>query len=106
MDVLTLDYPDTLVRVDDSVIEVFRQLVNGSQRTPLAWAGVQLKPKKGDQIQVNVGTASAPTGPFYTDQVISGGAFTFTVPASDESRLREFFDEAARRAGRPLQAGG
>jgi len=101
MDPMTLTFDNTLVRMDDSVVEVFRQLVVGSQRTPLAWAGVQLKPKKGDQIQVNVGTSSDPTGPFYNDQIISGGAYTFDVPATDEARVREFFDEAARRAGRP-----
>jgi hypothetical protein len=35
MDVMTLPYDDALVRMDDSVIEVFRRLVVGSQRTPL-----------------------------------------------------------------------
>jgi hypothetical protein len=106
MDVMRLDYDDPLVRMDDSVIELFRRIVVGSQRTPLIWAGVQLKPKKGDQIQVNVGTSTDPTGPFYTDGIISNGAFNFSVPTSEEPRLREFFDEAARRAGRPLQATG
>jgi hypothetical protein len=106
MDVMTLTYDDTLVRMDDSVIEVFRRLVVGSQPTPLGWAGVQLKPKKGDQIQVNIGTSIEPTGPFYSDGVISNSAFNLSVPASEEPRLREFFDEAARRAGRPLQAAG
>jgi hypothetical protein len=98
MDPMTLTFDDTLVCMDDSVVEVFRRLVVGSQRTPLAWAGVQLKPKKGDQIHVNVGTSSDPTGPFYNDQILSGGAFTFDVPASEETRVREFFDEAALRA--------
>ena len=98
---MTLTFHDTLVRMDDSVVEVFRSLVVGSMRIPLAWAGVQLTSKKGDQIHVNVGTSSDPTGPFYNDHIISGGAFTFDVPASDETRVREFFDEAARRAGRP-----
>jgi hypothetical protein len=98
---MTLAFDDTLVCMDDSVVEVFRRVVVGSQRTPLVWAGVQLKPKKGDQIHVNVGTSSDPTGPFYNDQILSGGAFTFDVPASAETRVRVFFDEAARRAGRP-----
>jgi hypothetical protein len=98
---MTLTFDDTLVCLDDSVVEVFRRLVVGSQRTPLAWAGVQLKAKKGDQIHVSVGTSSDPTGHFYNEQILSGGAFTFDVPASEETRLREFFDEAARRAGRP-----
>lgn len=98
---MTLSFDNTLVLMDDSVVEVFRSLVAGSQRTPLVWAGVQLTPKKGDQIHVNVGTASDATGPFYSDRIISGGAFTFDVPASEETRVREFFDEAARRAGRP-----
>jgi hypothetical protein len=103
---MTLAYDDTLVRMDDSVIEIFRRIVVGSQRTPLVWAGVQLKPKKGDQIQVNIGTSTEPTGPFYSDAIISNGAFNFSVPASEEPRLREFFDEAARRTGRPLPAAG
>jgi hypothetical protein len=106
MDVMTLAYDDTLVYMDESVIEVFRRIVVGSQRTPIVWAGVQLKPKKGDQIQVNIGTSVEPAGPFYTDGIISNGAFNFSVPNSEESRLRAFFDEAARRAGRPLQATG
>jgi hypothetical protein len=106
MDVMALAYDDTLVRMDDSVIELFRRIVVGSQRIPLVWAGVQLKPKKGDQIHVNVGTSIEPTGPFYKDGIISNGAFNFDVPASEEPRLREFFDEAARRAGRPVQATG
>jgi len=57
--------------------------------------------EEGDQIHVSVGTSSDPTGHFDNDQILSGGAFTFDVPASEETRLREFFDEAARRAGRP-----
>jgi hypothetical protein len=106
MDVMTLAYDDTLVRMDDAVIELFRRIVVGSQRIPLVWAGVQLKPKKGDQIHVNVGTLIEPTGPFYNDGIISNGAFNFDVSASEEPRLREFFDEAARRAGRPFQTTG
>jgi hypothetical protein len=106
MDVMKLTYDDTLVSMDDTVIEVFRRLVIGSQRTPLVWAGVQLKAKKGDQIQVNIGTSQEPTGAFYSDGILSGGAFSFTVPSSEEPRLQEFFDEAARRAGRSLGTPG
>ena len=106
MDVMTLAYPDVLVRMDDAVIECFKQIVVGSQRTPLLWAGVQLKPKKGDQIQVTVGTSQDPREPFYNDHILGGAAFSFAVPASDEARLRQFFDEAARRAGRPTGTSG
>jgi len=106
MDVMTLAYPDALVLLDDAVIECFKQIVVGSQRTPLVWAGVQLKPKKGDQIQVIVGTSQDPSEPFYNDHILGGNAFSFAVPVSDEARLREFFDEAARRAGRPTSASG
>ncbi len=103
MDPMTLTYDDVLVRIDDTVIEVFHRLVMGSQRTPLAWAAVQLKPKRGDQLNVAIGQSNDPNGPFYTDQVVSTGAFTFDVAASDEAKLRAFFDEAARRGGRSLQ---
>lgn len=101
---MTLAYPDVLVRIDDAVIETFKRVVVGSQRTPLAWAGVQLQPRKGDVIRVSVGTSQDPSDPFYNDHVLGGGGFSFDVPASEEPRLREFFDEAARRAGRPPHA--
>ena len=103
---MTLAYPDVLVRLDDSVIEVFRRLVTGSRRTPLAWAGVQLKPKQGDQIHVSVGTSQEPTDPFYNDHVLGDSAYSFDVAAGEQPRLREFFDEAARRGGRPAAASG
>jgi hypothetical protein len=38
MDPMTLAFDDTLVCLDDSVVEVFRRLVVGSQRTP--WPGL------------------------------------------------------------------
>ena len=65
METMTYATPDTLVVLDDTVIEVFRQLVTGSQRTPLVWAGASLKSKKGDEIQVQIGASPNSTDPFY-----------------------------------------
>lgn len=101
MDLLMYSYDTTLVQADDRVIEVFHRLVTGSLRVPLPWAGVSLAPnRKGDQIQVWVGVSSNDGGAFYDPNVTHGGPFGFTVPSSEESRLREFFDQVAGRAGR------
>jgi hypothetical protein len=97
MDEMVCVFGDTVLRLDQSVIELFKQVVVGSQRTPLIWAGADLKPSKGDQIQVNVGTSRGDG--FYNSDIISNGAFKFKIAASDEPRLRAFLDEAARRAG-------
>jgi hypothetical protein len=39
MEMMTYASQDTLLVLDGTVIEVFRRLVAGSQRTPLGWAG-------------------------------------------------------------------
>jgi len=96
---MTYTYQATLLVLDDTTIEVFRRVVAGSQRTPLAWAGATLKPKK-DQIQVQVGTSANASDPFYNDSVVGNGAFRFSIPQSEEAALRAFLDEAARRAQR------
>lgn len=102
MDFDDYSYEGTIVRVDDSVIEVFRQRVLGSFRVPLAWAGVSLVPnRKGDQVNVRIGQADSPGRPFYDDSPLYPGSYTFDVPAAEEPKLRAFLDAAARRAGRP-----
>jgi hypothetical protein len=100
MDTMTYAYDTTLLVLDDTVIEVFRRLVAGSQRIPLVWAGAGLKPKKGDEIQVQVGITSKASDPFYSDPVTGSGAFVFSIPQSEEAALRSFLDEAARRGQR------
>jgi hypothetical protein len=100
MDTMTYADDTMLLVLDDAVIEVFRRLVSGSQRIPLVWAGATLKPKQGDEIQVEVGVASNPGDPFYTDAVTGSGAFDFSIPQSEAAALRSFFDEAARRGQR------
>jgi hypothetical protein len=100
MDTMTYAHDTTLLVLDDTVIEVFRRLVAGSQRVPLVWAAAMLKPKKGDQIQVQIGVASSASDPFYSDAVTGSGAFVFSIPQSEQPSLRSFLDEAARRAQR------
>jgi len=98
MDELVYVYEDTFLRLDGSTIEVFRQLAIGSQRTPLVWAGAVLEPKKNDQLHVTIGVAQSDG--FYCSSVTSNPVFSFTIPASEEPRLRTFLDEAAHRSGR------
>jgi hypothetical protein len=99
MDVYTR--ADTLILMDDQVLEVFRQYVAGSYRIPLTWAAADLAPsRKGDSIRVRIGRASDLGGPFYDPKLISEGAYSFDIPAGDESPLRAFLDEAMRRGGR------
>jgi len=98
---LVYTYGGTLVRLDDTVIEVFRQIVTGSQRTPLVWSGADLQPRKGDQLRVTIGVRQGDA--FYCDTVTTDGAFTFDVPASEEPRLRAFLDEAQRRGAAAAQ---
>lgn len=101
MDLVTYAYGTTIVQVDDRAVEVFRQAVTGSLRCPLQWVAVSLVPnRKGDQIDVHVGTSPDDASPFYDANVTYQGAFSFSVPSSEESRLREFFDQVAGRAGR------
>ncbi|HLN05068.1 MAG TPA: hypothetical protein VK217_02235 [Acidimicrobiales bacterium] len=101
VDLLTYSSEDTVVQVDDHAIEAFRRLVTGSQRCPLQWLAVGLVPSRpGDRIEVRIGQSSAAGKPFYDPDVISQEAFSFTVPSSEESVLRGFFDQVAQRAGR------
>jgi hypothetical protein len=98
----TLKYvhDDTVMLLEDEVLEIFSRVVEGSGRIPLVWAGARLEPRKGDQIRVHVGTSQSPNAPFYDDGVRQIGPWEFDVPATEEQELRAFFDEAARRAGR------
>ena len=101
MAALTYTFGDHLIRLDDDTIERFNRVVVGSFRAPLIWAAVALVPaKKGDQLNVRVGNTSSPGGPFYDQNAIFQGAFSFDVPVTEERALRAFFDEAARRGGR------
>ena len=101
MELITYACDTAIVVADDHAVEVFHRNVIGSQRFPLQWVGVGLVPnRKGDQIEVRVGTSSSVGSPFYDKDVTYQGAFTFTVPSSEESRLRGFFDQVAGRTGR------
>ncbi len=101
MEALEYRSGSTILRVDDATLEVFARLVSGSLRVPLAWAAADLAPtRKGDQLQVRVGRSSDDGGPFYDPKLISEGAFTFSIPTSEEANLRAVLDEAARRGGR------
>jgi|GEM_PF-2978778 len=100
MDSMTYAYDTTLLVLDDHAIEVFRRLVAGSQRIPLMWAGATLKPKRGEEIQVQVGITANASDPFYSELVIGSGACAFSIPQSEEAALRSFLDEAARRGHR------
>jgi hypothetical protein len=100
MELMRYACQDALLVLDDTVIEVFRRLVAGSQRTPLVWAEATLRPKKGDEIRVQVGVASNPSDPFYSDNVTGSAPYVFSIPRSEESALRSVLDEAARRGQR------
>ncbi len=100
MDTMTYAHDTTLLVLDETAIEVFRRLVAGSQRIPLVWAGASLKPKKGDEIEVQIGILSNESDSFYSDAVTGSGAFVFSIPQSEEAALRSFLDEAGRRGHR------
>jgi hypothetical protein len=95
---------DTVVRLDRAVIEVFRRLVTGSQRTPLIWAGADVQLLgPGGQIKVTIGARGSDG--FYNTEITRNGAVTFTVPPSEEPRLRLSLDEAQARAHQPAASG-
>jgi hypothetical protein len=98
VDAITWTFDDVLLCADERVIEVFRLLVVGSQRTPLVWAGARLTPKKQDRIEVTVGQSSTAGSPFYNDTVVCGGAYVFQIPSTEEPGLRSFLDQVAQRA--------
>jgi hypothetical protein len=97
---LRYEYGERLFLADDAVVEVFGRLVDGSKRYPLAWVGVSLEERKGDQVRVRVGVTNDGK-PFYTDDVNSSGPLSqVDLPASELPALQAFFDELARRSGR------
>ena len=93
-------FQDHLIRVENGVIEQFSRTIAGSMRTPMAWAAAQLEARKHDMVRVQIGVASGPDAPFFTDIAFMSTAFTFEIPADEEPRLRAFLADAARAAGR------
>jgi hypothetical protein len=100
MEILEYAYDDMYIRLHDDVIEVFRRGVEGSYRTPLRWAGVEFTPRKNDQFRIGVGQRTDDGKPFYS-AVLGSSRFWFEIPASEQPRVRAFFDEVARRATLP-----
>jgi hypothetical protein len=91
---------ERLFLAGDEVLEVFGRNVDGSKRFPLAWVGVQIESRKGDQIRVSAGLAQAGE-PFWTNRIMTTGPLSeVDLPAIEEPAVRAFFDELARRAGR------
>jgi hypothetical protein len=89
-----------LVRAEDGVIEQFSRTVAGSYRVPLAWAAAQFEQRKHDAVRVQIGMAADPVASFFSNVAFTNPAFTLEVPSSEETRLREFLQAAARNAGR------
>jgi hypothetical protein len=93
-------YEDHLIRIESGVIEQFSRSIVGSMRTPIAWASVKLEARKHDMVRVQIGVASGPDSPFFSDIDFMSPAFTFEIPAGEEPRLRAFLADAAQAAGR------
>jgi hypothetical protein len=89
-----------LLRVEDGVIEQFSRAIAGSYRVPLAWASAQFEQRKHDAVRVQIGMAADPAASFFSDVAFTNAAFTLDIPSSEERRLREFLQAAARTAGR------
>jgi len=103
VDPVSYAFEDRLILLDGLAIELFAQFAQfaeGSTRLPLVWLMVRFDERKDDKLRVHLGTGPA-GGPFYSDDARALSALgQFDVPSTELPRLREFFDEAARRAGR------
>ena len=100
VDPLSYAFEDRLILLDGLALELFAQFADGSTRLPLAWLVVRFEERKDDKVRVHLGTGPA-CGPFYSDDARALSALgQFDLPSTELPRLREFFDEAARRAGR------
>ncbi|MFD7660154.1 hypothetical protein ACFV4N_39765 [Actinosynnema sp. NPDC059797] len=103
MSALTFDHGDTLIIVDDRVLEVFRRGVEGSHRIPLAWLGAWLDTGKPGRTRIVIGARTTAGGPVYSEQPQQLSA-VWRLPVEDEgalARYRAFFAEVAALAGRP-----
>jgi hypothetical protein len=100
MESSSYEFDGNLLQIGDGVLEQFSRTVLGSKRIPIRWVAVQLEPAKHDAVRVQVGMASNPEAPFYSSPPIVEKAFNFTIPATEEPRLRAFLDAAARSHGR------
>jgi hypothetical protein len=81
-------------------MEQFSQVIAGSYRVLLAWASAQFEERKHDVVRVQIGIASDRQASFFSSVAFTNPAFTLDIPSSEEPRLREFLQSAARTAGR------
>src|SRR3954468_6144742 len=56
---------DVLILFDGGVVETFQTGYDRSFRTPAAWLGVQVTPRKHDRVQFKIGRAKDFAGPVY-----------------------------------------
>ena len=101
---LELAIGDDLLRVDDGVLELFRQSFDRSLRVPIAWVGVEIDEGKHGSVVLCVGTAN-PIGPvLYGPSVrVLGNYWPLETTVGDEPRYRAFFGQVAALAGRSIE---
>lgn len=103
MEPLELAIADSLLRLDNGVVEVFKQSYDKSLRLPAAWVGVELHPEKHDRVSLRIGTAN-PIGPVLYGQGVTvlGNYWPIEVDAVDEQQVRSFFEQVAAASGREV----
>jgi hypothetical protein len=103
VDPVELALEDSLLRLDNGIVEVFKRSYDKSLRVPAAWVGVETHPEKHDRLQVRIGTAS-PIGPVVYGEGVSvlGGYWPIEVDAVDEPQVRGFFEQVASASGRQV----
>lgn len=88
-DRLSFSSSDVLIVADDLVAEVFA--FQSSLRVPVARLGIQVRPAKHDQINVQFGYVNDADQPLYGPDVkLAFGSKGFSLPSADEPRLRAF----------------
>ncbi len=90
-DRLSFSSGDVLIIADDLVAEAFA--FQSSLRVPVARLGIQVRPAKHHQINVQFGYVNDADQPIYGAGVkLAFGSKGFSLPSADEPRLRAFVD--------------
>jgi hypothetical protein len=101
VDTLQFAAEDVLLFFAGGVVETFQSSYDRSFRTPAAWIGVNVEPRKHDRVSFTVGRAKQRDRAMYGPGVtLAWTDIRFELAATDEPGVRAFFSDVAVAAGR------
>lgn len=100
MEPLQLSGGKVVLYFDGAMVDTFQWDYTRGFRTPAAWIGVKVEPRKHDRVRFTVGRVEPGTPIYGQDLSLDILEVPFELDAAEEPSVRGFFAEVARVARR------